>query len=133
MLHELVDRMQASGLDIALDVTGTPAPLPAGLDLSAYRIIQEALTNTLKHAGPTRTRVTLDFAETLSLDVVDDGPAPGQRRSRGSGGHGLVGMRERATLFDGSLTAGPDGNGWRVHATIPRPIGHTVETTTTGA
>ena len=128
MIGELVNRMQASGLEVTVQVTGTMTPLPAGMDLSAYRIIQEALTNTLKHAGPTRVQVTLDYTDVLTLEITDAGSAPGKRRRRTPAGHGLIGMRERATLFGGTFTAGPNGNGWRVHATMPRPANHSAET-----
>ena len=128
MLEDLAGRMRASGLEVRIQATGTPAPLPAGLDLSAYRIVQEALTNTLKHAGPTRVDVTIDYGEALGLEITDAGPAPGHGRRRTAAGHGLIGMRERATLFGGTFTAGPHGAGWRVRAAMPRPVNHSVET-----
>ena len=115
----LVDQFREAGLDVSLTMSDVPTDLPARVDLSAYRIVQEALTNVLKHAGPgarTEVRVNLDN-EVVSIEVTDDGHAvttlPGS-------GHGIMGMRERAQLLGGSLTAGPrvDG-GFRVMARLP--------------
>ena len=96
---------------------GAPVDLPPGVDLSAYRIVQEALTNTLRHAGATRADVTVRYgADALELEVVDDGARRGRRAGDG-GGHGIVGMRERAALLGGTLEAGPrPGGGFRVRA-----------------
>ena len=121
----LIDRVRAAGLDAELSVTGTPHPLPPGLDLAAYRVIQEALTNVIKHAGPARTAVHVDYRPCeLRITVSDDGRpagiglAPGQ--PRGPGGRGLIGMRERIAVYSGALDAGPrPGGGWRVSARIP--------------
>ncbi|MBN6052886.1 sensor histidine kinase, partial [Nonomuraea sp. RK-328] len=125
-LGDLLEQVRSAGLDVRLDVRGEPVPLPAGLDLSAYRIVQEALTNTLKHAGPTRAAVTVAHRPgELRLEVVDEGPREGRAPARtagaaGAGGHGLIGMRERAALFQGTLTAGPDGSGgFAVRAVLP--------------
>jgi signal transduction histidine kinase len=96
-------------------------PLPASVDLSAYRIVQEALTNALKHAGPARAGVHIRYGPgSLELEVLDDGRgAPGDGDHPG-GGRGLIGMRERVGLFGGELSAGPrPGGGFRVHATLP--------------
>jgi signal transduction histidine kinase len=101
-----------------LEVVGDPVPLPPGVDLSAYRIVQEALTNALKHAGPARARVVVRYAaDAVELEVSDDGPgatdAPGT-------GHGLVGMRERVALYGGDLQAGRRGDGgWALRARLP--------------
>jgi signal transduction histidine kinase len=117
-IDELAESLRAGGLQVAVRREGEPADLPAGLDLSAYRIVQEALTNTLRHARATRADVTLSYAtDALELDIRDDGRAPA---GNGTGGHGLVGMRERAALLGGELEAGPhpDG-GYRVHARLP--------------
>ena len=117
-LEELVESMRAAGLPVELRREGEQVELPSGLDLSAYRIVQEALTNALKHAGPARAHVTVSYhTKALELEVTDDGR--GGTNGDG-GGHGLVGMRERVALFDGSLEtgAGPDG-GYRVHARLP--------------
>ena len=117
-LDELAESMRAAGLPVEVTVEGEPVELPSGLDLSAYRIVQEALTNTLKHAGPARASVAVTYGpDALDLEVLDDG---GGSANGGVGGHGLVGMRERVALFDGSLETGarPDG-GYRVHAHLP--------------
>jgi signal transduction histidine kinase len=123
----LVERIRQTGLEVALDVEGEPRPLPAGVDLSAYRIVQEALTNVHKHAGPASARVRLRYgARALDVEVTDDGrgaPAwnDGEAAGRnGDGGHGLIGMRERVALFGGQLHVGPglDG-GFRVAARLP--------------
>ncbi len=116
-LDELVDRVRAAGLVVDLAVTGTPRELPPGVDLSAYRIVQEALTNTLKHAKATRVRVLVRYErDVLELDVTDDGVG-GQS---GSNGRGLVGMRERTALFGGELRAGAaPGGGFAVRARMP--------------
>ncbi|WP_326643328.1 sensor histidine kinase [Streptosporangium sp. NBC_01755] len=119
-LEDLVEQVHGAGLEVELAVEGEARPLPAGLELSAYRIIQEALTNTLKHAGPARVTVTVSHRpRTLSLEVVDDGPRHGHTGPRGAG-HGLIGMRERVALFHGRLATGPlpDG-GYRVSASFP--------------
>jgi len=121
-VDELVSRAEAAGLRASLAVTGTPRALPPAVDVSAYRIIQEALTNALKHAGP--TNVTIDVAYTgdaVRLRVADDGGAgsPVTRR-QGEGGHGIVGMRERAALCGGTLSAAPrPGGGFVVSAELP--------------
>jgi len=103
-------------------VRGEPRPLPAGLNLSAYRIIQEALTNVLKHAGPAATEVLVRYLDReLQIQVTNDGPpalpAPG---GRNGSGHGLIGMRERVVLYGGQLEVGPlPGGGFRVRACLP--------------
>jgi signal transduction histidine kinase len=119
-LDELAEPLRAGGLDVEVRREGTAAALPAGVDLSAYRIIQEALTNTLRHARAQRAEVTVRYGtDSLELDVRDDGRAvPGDDAD--TGGHGLVGMRERAALLGGTLEAGPlEGGGYRVHARLP--------------
>lgn len=126
-LPALVDQLATAGLVVDLEVQGDrQLHVPAGVELSAYRIVQEALTNTLKHANAGRAKVRLAWsADRLDVEVTDDGPAPaeateGRPAHPGSGGHGLVGMRERVMLFDGELEAGPvaDG-GYRVFARLP--------------
>lgn len=127
-LDDLVAQVRAAGLDVDLAVEGEPVPLPSTLDVSAYRIVQEALTNTLKHAGATRASVRVCFGrEVLDVQVVDDGPsgpvaAVADGWSGGGGGHGLVGMRERVGLHGGELRAGArlDRPGFAVHARLPR-------------
>ncbi len=114
----LVAQVRESGLDVVFRVEGRPRPIPAGVDLSAYRIVQEALTNTVKHAGPARASVTICYRDgAIDLEVLDDGR--GDAVSFGSSGHGLVGIRERVAIFGGALSAGPrpDG-GFMVRATL---------------
>jgi signal transduction histidine kinase len=120
-LPELVERVRATGLDVTLTVTGDAGTLPAGIDLSAYRIVQEALTNTLKHGHAARARVDLRYGgDVLELEVVDDGTAAAQADAAAGRGHGLIGMRERAAVFGGELEAGPRAaGGFAVRATIP--------------
>jgi signal transduction histidine kinase len=118
-MDELVKRARGAGMDVALAVEGEPRALPPGVDLSAYRIVQEALTNVVRHSGGRHASVTIRYASAgLELSVVDDGRGPS---SNGSGGHGLVGMRERVALFGGELATGPgpSGRGYVVRATLP--------------
>jgi signal transduction histidine kinase len=122
----LLARLASAGLDVDLEVEGTRREAPAGVELSAYRIVQEALTNTLKHSGAGRARVRLSWSQDhLEVEVSDDGPVAGVAvpppvTQPDSGGKGLVGMRERVMLFGGELEAGfrPDG-GYRVAARLP--------------
>jgi len=115
-LDVLAAEIRSAGLPVELTVEGEPRVLPVGVDISAYRIVQEALTNVLRHARATHVDVRLRFGDTLELDVEDDGiGAPAGT----NGGHGLVGMRERVGLFGGTLEAGPVASGFRVHATLP--------------
>lgn len=130
----LVDDVRAAGIPITLLVVGEPVDHSAGVELSAYRIVQEALTNVIKHAGPlTEVSVRLThMADTVSVEVVDDGRGAAARdqHTGGSGGvepadggHGLLGMRERVELWGGTLEAGPiDGGGYRVGATLPNAV-----------
>jgi signal transduction histidine kinase len=117
-LDLLVEQIRSAGLGIDVEVEGRPRPLAAGVDLSAYRIVQEALTNTLKHSASEHARVTVRYADRdVEVEVVDDGRGP----LNGSGtGHGLAGMRERARLYGGELEAGPRAEGgFRVRARLP--------------
>lgn len=118
-VEDLAQQMHSAGLPVEVVVEGAPRQLPQSIDLSAYRIIQEALTNSLKHAGPAEARVLIRYGdEGVDVEVSDSGRGR-TRRSRG-GGNGLVGMRERASLFGGSLQAGPrPGGGWLVSAHLP--------------
>jgi signal transduction histidine kinase len=118
-LDDLTAPLKAAGLDVVVTNIGTPAALPAGVDLSAYRIVQEALTNTLRHTRATAAEVTLRYdAEAVEIDVVDDGRGPATRAS--ASGFGLVGMRERVAVLGGTLEAGPTAHGgYRVHARLP--------------
>jgi signal transduction histidine kinase len=120
-LDELAAPLRAGGLDVVVQREGGPTELPAGVDLSAFRIVQEALTNTLRHAGATRAEVTVRYdSEAVEVDVLDDGRGATSGGTPG-GGHGLVGMRERVALLGGTLEAGPlpRGGGYRVHARLP--------------
>ena len=117
-LPELVEQVRQSGLPVQLTVEGTPVKLPAGVDLSAYRIVQEALTNTLKHAGPAQAWVAVRYAgEDVEIEVANDGKSD---NDGDSGGHGLVGMRERVALCGGELQSGPrPGGGYKISARLP--------------
>ncbi len=119
-LDTLLDSVRAAGLPVRRVVRGAPRRLPAGVDLSAFRIIQEALTNVLKHAGAAATRVEVDYAPAqVSLSVVNDQPTRPPAATPG-GGHGLVGVRERAHACGGTVTAGPrPGGGFAVRAVLP--------------
>lgn len=116
-LEALVERVRGAGLAVELTSDRPRDPLPPSLDLSAYRIVQEALTNTLKHAGATTARVDVRRSNgALEIEVVDDGRAA----TAGPPGQGIIGMRERAAMFGGDLTAGPaPGGGFAVRARIP--------------
>lgn len=118
-IDDLVASVRATGLAVSLAIEGTPESLPATLDLSAYRIVQEALTNTLKHADATRVDVRVRYrADALDVEILDDGR--GTNGTPAAAGSGVVGMQERAALLGGTLHAGPaDGGGYRVTATLP--------------
>jgi signal transduction histidine kinase len=118
-LDGLIARSRAAGLDVTLVVEGDPQPLPPGKDLAAYRVVQEALTNAIKHAGAAQTSVTVRWEpSSLELAIVDRG-GMAMNGTNGSG-HGLVGMEERMRLYDGSLRAGPvRGGGFEVVAKMP--------------
>jgi signal transduction histidine kinase len=120
-LGELVERIRATGLAVDLAVEGTGFPLGAAAELTAYRIVQEALTNTLRHAAAAHARVTISYDEPqVRVRVTDDGSrAAADIPPAAQGGHGIDGMRERAALHGGSLRAGPAaGGGWLVEATL---------------
>ncbi len=126
-VEELARRARAAGLQVELRTNGNPVELPAGIDLAAYRIVQEALTNAIKHAGSARARVTVAYEPNeVVLSVEDDGEGPrdGDELGETGGGHGLVGMRERAALYGGIVDAGRRrGGGFAVHARLPtRPL-----------
>jgi signal transduction histidine kinase len=112
----LVERVRAAGLPVELTVTGV-RPLPPGVDLAAYRVVQEGLTNVLKHAGQARADVRIEYLPCeLRITVSDDGRLVGAP----AGGHGLIGLRERIAVYRGELDAGPlPGGGWRLAARIP--------------
>jgi signal transduction histidine kinase len=117
-LDGLLAHTRRAGLPVELAVEGHPRALTPGVDLAAYRIVQEALTNARKHAGPARAHVAVRYGpEALDLEITDDGRASTKGRN---GGHGLVGMRERAALYGGELAAGPrTEGGFIVRARLP--------------
>jgi signal transduction histidine kinase len=119
-LGALLASAQSAGMNVELSVTGLRRPLPAGIELSAYRIVQEALTNVIKHSGTDRASVELRYGETrLELEILDHGRGADPHDLPPSG-HGVFGMRERVALFGGDLEAGPlNGHGYRVLATLP--------------
>jgi signal transduction histidine kinase len=127
-LDALLDSARSGGVSVTVTFSGNPVALPEGVDLSAYRIVQEALSNAMRHAPGSHVRLHLDYRpEGLALEVRNDvGPqvvpvlvASGDHAA-GGGGHGLVGMRERATMLGGSLDAGPtEDGGFRVAAVLP--------------
>ncbi len=119
-LPALVDRLRGAGIPVDVETHGDLDDLPAGVDLAAYRIVQEALTNVLKHAGPARACVVVRSAgDAVDVEVRDDGRGQNGHRAA-AGGHGLVGMRERAALYGGTVEAGslPDGAGYSVRARL---------------
>lgn len=117
-LETLAAQMRAAGLPVEVVIEGEPAPLAPSVDLSAYRIAQEALTNVLRHAGPARARVLLRYGlSAVEVSVVDDGAGPDHDNGAG---HGLIGIRERVTLFGGDVEAGPQAEGgYAVRARLP--------------
>lgn len=119
-LERLAADVRATGVPVELVREGAGGPLPAGVDLAAYRIVQEALTNVRRHAGAAPTRVvvrrTADAVDVEVVNAAPDGPGEGP-----GGGQGLVGMRERVRLYGGSLDAGPRDGGYAVHARLPLP------------
>jgi signal transduction histidine kinase len=132
-VESVVQRARDAGLVAALTVHGTPPDVPGGVALAVCRIVQESLTNTLKHAGPRQVAaVTVSYLPgSIDIEVTDSGAAapalPADRDSRGVGGHGLVGMRERVVLYGGTFEAGPQPDGgWRVHARLPLTGARTV-------
>ena len=129
-MHEiahLVEQTRAAGVDTTLRTDGEPRTLPPGVALSAYRIVQEALTNVLRHAGPARCTVAITYEhDRLELRITDTGR--GAAANTANGGHGLVGMRERVAMLDGELyAAGVPGGGFAVRASLPLPNGAVAE------
>jgi signal transduction histidine kinase len=120
-LEPLLEQLRRAGLEVELAIEGQPHPLPRSVELSAYRIIQEALTNVVKHAVGARTEVKLSYAsDALELTVVDRGDMARLAATKEpANGHGLIGMRERAALFGGTLTTHALPDGFRVTATLP--------------
>jgi signal transduction histidine kinase len=120
-LDRLVETVRAAGLDVVVETVGKPVPLPPGLDLTAYRLVQEALTNTLKHASATRAEICLRYGDaTLSVSVRDDGRGPEPEAVPGTG---LMGMRERVAVYGGHLFVGPGpGGGYELRAELPLEV-----------
>ena len=118
-LSTLVTQVREAGLPVELRIEGERRPLPVGIELSAYRIVQEALTNALKHGGDAHATVDVRYgADTLELEIVDDGR--GSATQVVGGGHGLVGMRERVALYGGRLDAGRrQSGGFGVRVLLP--------------
>ena len=120
-LDALVDDLRNAGQKIDLDISGPPSTLPPSIDLSVYRVVQEALTNVMTHASGARARVDIKYSEEfLDVTISNDGSGVEKVISRSGGGRGIVGMRERTALFGGEFEAGRSNNGgWRVHAVFP--------------
>ncbi|MBW5424516.1 sensor histidine kinase [Streptomyces sp. BG9H] len=120
-LGEMVERVRAGGVPVELRVTGTPRPLAPGVELCAYRVVQEALTNVLKHAHGASSAVELVYRERhIEVSVSNDGQGVIQDRVRTGSGHGLIGMRERAKLYGGTISIGPlSEGGFAVRLTLP--------------
>jgi signal transduction histidine kinase len=118
-LARLTADLDAAGLPVSLTINGARDDLPPGVDLTAYRIVQEALTNVLKHAGPASAKVLVAYEPgAVHLEIADNGRGVNGRASEG--GHGLMGMRERVGVYGGTLDAGPaPGGGFRVVAELP--------------
>jgi signal transduction histidine kinase len=118
-LQSLVEQVREAGLPVELRIEGEQVPLPPGIDLSAYRIVQEALTNTLKHAGQAEAEIVVRYgAAALELEVSDNGA--GAPASANGSGHGLIGMRERTALYGGQLEVAPrESGGYAVRARLP--------------
>jgi signal transduction histidine kinase len=123
-LPVLVERVRTAGLDVRMRTRGQARPLPPGIELTAYRVVQEALTNALKYAPGARAEVTLTYdPDSVCVDIADDGPADGRRPEPLGAGRGLLGLTERVALHGGELRAGhrPTG-GYRVLAALPVPV-----------
>jgi signal transduction histidine kinase len=115
----LVDATRRLGIEVTTTVTGTVSRLPDAVDLAAYRIVQESLTNIARHAAATKATVTVAYGEeVLTVEVQDNGRGASGKAARP--GSGIIGMRERAAALDGALDAGPVTGGYRVRATLPR-------------
>ncbi|MFE2560150.1 histidine kinase [Streptomyces sp. NPDC059352] len=133
-LDRLAEATGAAGVRVAVRRVGAPLPLPPDIDLSAFRLVQESVTNVVRHSGADACTVTVDQRDpdAVALTVEDPGPTPGRERERpgGGSGYGLVGMRERVGLLHGEFTAGPrPGGGFRVTARLPLPTLPTGATT----
>jgi signal transduction histidine kinase len=122
-IADLAEQVRSGGLEVTLVIKGEPRPLSPGLQLAAYRIVQESLTNVVKHSGAQRADVRVRYDEdALELSILDDGDGPCGLAD--PGGHGLVGMRERVALYGGTLSAGPrDSRGFAVEVRLPSASG----------
>ena len=119
-LGELIERVRAAGLPVELAIEGQPRALDPGVELSAFRIVQEALTNSLKHAPGARARVDVSYQpEAIEVRIADTGGRGEASGVPAGQGHGLIGMRERVAVFGGRFEAGPAGDGFRVVARLP--------------
>jgi len=121
----LVAQANETGLPVDLTIEGNPVPLPAGVDLAAYRVVQEGLTNAIRHAEAQHAEVRVRYVDGhVEVEVTDDGRgAPSVRDAPATGGHGLVGMRERVSIYGGELEAGPRlGGGFRLRARLPLSV-----------
>jgi signal transduction histidine kinase len=120
-IDDLLDGVRAAGLPVELEVAGAPRELPPGVDLAAYRVVQEALTNALKYAGPAHAWVAVRWRDReLELEIANDGRGMNIGDGDGSGGHGLAGMRERVSLYGGDIESGErSGGGYVVRARLP--------------
>jgi signal transduction histidine kinase len=119
---DLIDQAAHAGVEVTMEIVGEKRALPGGADLSVYRIIQEALTNVVRHAGPTHARLRIEYvADEIVIEVTDEGGRNWDppKVNPDSGGHGLIGMRERAALYGGAVSAGPQGRGFQVRACLP--------------
>jgi len=124
-LDALVDEVRRSGLQVTVRTTGEPQPLPQTLDLTAYRVVQEGLTNALKYAGPARARVTIAYhPDAVDIEVQDKAhrrreSAASTQPAGGDGGHGLLGIRERVALLSGQMDSGPTADGFTLRVRLP--------------
>jgi signal transduction histidine kinase len=123
-LDRLVAGAAAAGLDVRVVTEGTPRPLPPGVDLAAFRIVQEALTNVTRHAGPATATISLTYGDgRLDVQVDDDGRGRNGSGAGAGGGNGIPGMEERAAALGGHLQVGPKpGGGFRVQASLPLDV-----------
>ncbi|MEU9160977.1 histidine kinase [Streptomyces sp. NPDC048424] len=123
LLDRLLERVRGAGVRATMEVVGSPTPLPPGMALCVFRVIQEALTNVLKHAGPTRADVTIRYeSRAIVVSVTDEGSGNSLPDTVITPGHGLIGMRERAKIYGGTVTAGPRAlGGFEVRLVLPAP------------
>jgi signal transduction histidine kinase len=126
-LARLADDTRAAGLEVDLTIAGAAEAVSPSAAATVYRVVQEGLTNTLRHAGARHATVGVEIdADRVEVEVVDDGGGTSSRLT--GGGFGIAGLRERVILFNGTLQAGPTSSGWRLAATLPLPAGHVAAT-----